>query len=268
VCGKRGSEPVERVPAAPDSNAETRGTEAQNTGTLTVETGDTVAETHIHSYSTFESGKLPSLGYFQVKIYGYPLAALVDSGSNRTLLGREGIKIIRALNLTTTTDRGVQIRTANGQIATIREEIRIPINLESQSQEITVALLPNLAVPCVLGIDFLIKFGIGLDFSSNEWYFAKIPYNRYRLATEPNRDEFSCCSLPQLTPEQEDRLENFLSTIPKPSENPGVTELTEHHINVGKSTPVKQRCYLVSPKVQEAIRDEVDKMLKAGIIEL
>jgi len=146
----------------------------------------------------------------------------------------------------------------NGQIATIREEIRIPIELENQSQEITVALLPSLAVPCVVGIDFLMKFGIGLDFSSNEWYFAKIPHNRYRLATEPNRDEISCCSLPQLTPEQQGRLEKFLSTIPRPSENPNVTALTEHHIDVGKSTPIKQRCYLVSLKVQEAIRDEVE----------
>jgi len=256
VCEKCGSEPVERVPTTLDPDSETRDTETQ----------DTVTEVHIHSYSTFENRDLPPLGYFQIKIYGYPLAALVDSGSNRTLLGREGIKIIRALNLMTTADRGVQIRTANGQIATIREEIRLLIDLENQSQEITVALLPSLAVPCVLGIDFLVKFGIGLDFSNNEWYFAKIPHNRYRLATEPNRDEVSCCSLPQLTPEQEGRLEKFLSTIPKPSENPGVTALTEHHTNVGENTSVKQRCYLVSPKVQEAIRNE-DKMLKAGIIE-
>jgi len=57
---------------------------------------------------------------------------------------------------------------ANGQIATIRKEIRVPIELENQCQKITVALLPSLAVPCVLGIDFLTKFGIGLDFSSGE----------------------------------------------------------------------------------------------------
>jgi len=168
VRGKRGSEPVERVPAIPDSSTETRDTETQNAETRDIETQDIVAETRIHSYSTFENGELPPLGYFQIRIYGYPLAALLDSGSNRTLLDREDIKIIRALNITTTSDRRVQIRIANGQIANIREEIRIPIELENQSQDITVALLPSLAVPCVLGIDFLIKFGIGLDFSSNE----------------------------------------------------------------------------------------------------
>jgi len=252
VCGKRGSEPVKRVPATPDSNNEIR---------------NTATEANIHSYITFETGELPPLRYFQIKIHGYSLAALVDSGSNRTLLEREGIKIIRALNLATTSDRGVQIRTANGQIAAIREEIKIPIELKNQYQEITVALLPSLAVSCVLGIDFLTKFGIGLDFSSGEWYFAKTPHSRYRLATEPDQNGIVCCGLSELTPEQEGELKKFLSTIPRPSENPGVTGLTEHQIDVGQNTPVKQRCYLVSPKVQEAIRDEVDKMLEAGIIE-
>jgi len=78
----------------------------------------------------------------------------VNSESNRTLLSRGGIKIIRTLSLATTSDRGVQICTANGQIAAIKEEIRILIELQNQCQEITVALLPSLAVPCVLGIDF------------------------------------------------------------------------------------------------------------------
>jgi len=89
------------------------------------------------------------LDFRKIKIHGYPLAALVNSGSNRTLLGREGIKIIRTLKFATTSDRGVQIRTANGQIATIREEIRVPIELVSSlkmCQEITVVLLPSLAV--------------------------------------------------------------------------------------------------------------------------
>jgi len=129
----------------------------------------------------------------------------------------------------------------------------------------TVALLSSLAVPCVLGIDFLAKFGIGLDFANGEWYFAKISHLRYRLVAEPTQDRVFCCGLSELTPEQKNKLSEFFNTIPKSSENPGVT-LTEHHIDVGQSALVKQHCYLVSPKVQEA-RDKVDKMLGAGIIE-
>lgn len=38
-------------------------------------------------------------------------------------------------------------------------------------------------------------------------------------------------------------------------------------MDVGSHPPIRQRCYVVSPKVQEAIRAEVDKMLDSGIIE-
>jgi len=88
----------------------------------------------------------------------------------------------------------------------------------------------------------LVKFGIGLDFSSGEWYLAKIPHSRYRLAIEPNQNEISCCGLSELTPKQEGKLKKFLNTISKPFENPGVTGLTEHQIDMGQNTPVKQRC--------------------------
>jgi len=47
----------------------------------------------------------------------------------------------------------------------------------------------------------------------------------------------------------------------------GVTSLTEPRINVGLHPPIKQRCYLASPKVREAIREERDKMLAADIFE-
>jgi len=65
----------------------------------------------------------------------------------------------------------------------------------------------------------------------------------------------------------EDKLEKFLSIIPKPSENPGVTGLTEHHIDVRQKNTRQATLLPCVPKVQEAIRDEVDRMLEAGIIE-
>jgi hypothetical protein len=76
-----------------------------------------------------------------------------------------------------------------------------------------------------------------------------------------------CCGIAELTTDQEKTLQKFLNTLPESPENPCATNLTEHKIDIGQNAPIKQRCYLVSPKVQEAIRAEVDKMLNAGIIE-
>jgi len=75
------------------------------------------------------------------------------------------------------------------------------------------------------------------------------------------------CGLSGLTLAEEVRLRKFLVTrMLKTSASPGVTSLTEHRINVGLYPLIKQRCYLVSPRVQEAIREEVE-MLAADIIE-
>ena len=46
-----------------------------------------------------------------------------------------------------------------------------------------------------------------------------------------------------------------------------MTNLTEHVIDVGSHPPIKQRYYLVSPKVMQDIITEVDKMLDHDIIE-
>lgn len=89
MYGKCGQKPVERVPATPSSDNETRDNNLLST------------DKDIQSYVTFEENKLPPLRYFNIKIGDYLLAALVDSGSNRTLMSREGIKIIRMLGLTT-----------------------------------------------------------------------------------------------------------------------------------------------------------------------
>ena len=101
----------------------------------------------------------------------------------------------------------------------------------------------------------------------SEWFFSNRPGSRYQFPIT-EEDDYVCSGLLELTLGQRTKLEKFLSkVVPKPSKHPGVTSLTEHRIDVGSHKPVRQRCYVVSPRVQEAIRDEVDKMLEAGFIE-
>jgi hypothetical protein len=73
LYGKRKPESVERVPMIPRP-VETRTTHS-------------VTDTLTQSYVTFEPEELSSLYYFELKIHHRIIVALVDSGSNRTLLG-------------------------------------------------------------------------------------------------------------------------------------------------------------------------------------
>ena len=63
-------------------------------------------------------------------------------------------------------------------------------------------------------------------------------------------DVSACCGLPGLNPDQEQCLEGFLESILKAVVSSGVTE---HKIDIGQNAPIKQRCYLISPRDQKAI---------------
>ncbi|XP_029163431.1 uncharacterized protein LOC114934886 [Nylanderia fulva] len=210
---------------------------------------------------------LSQLPYCEISLGGETLRALIDSGSNRTILGAAGIKIIRRLRSPINRDHRTQIRTANGQLAEVREEAEITLQVAGRSRDVSTCLLPSLAVPCILGVDFLRAFKVIVDFAAAEWYFADESTCRYPFLNNKGSAQ-TCCGLSELTPSETERLGRFLKErLPDPVENPGVTSLTEHTIDVGQNKPIRQRCYLVSPKVQEAIHAEVDKMLRAGIIE-
>lgn len=88
-----------------------------------------------------------------------------------------------------------------------------------------------------------------------------------RLSREERASEL-CCRLSELATVDERRLQAFLEKgITGNPEKPGITALATHRIDVGDHAPIKQRYYMVSPKIQEAIHTEVEKMLEADIIE-
>ncbi|XP_025268292.1 uncharacterized protein K02A2.6-like [Camponotus floridanus] len=81
-------------------------------------------------------------------------------------------------------------------------------------------------------------------------------------------DPLICCGLNELSSREDQILVKFLKKhITGDPDKPGATNLTEHRIDVAGHRPIKQRYYPVSPKIQEAIYAEVDKMLAAKIIE-
>lgn len=174
MYGKRGGESLNRAPTTPAFFRKAHSARERR-------------EASSLSYTALNSAhplELPPLYYFEISIQGKPLRALVDSGSNRTILGADGIKIVRQLKISTREDQITRICTGNGQLAEVREEAEISLALENQHRVISACLLPNLTVSCIVGMDFLCKFGIGLDFASSEWYFANNPTVRYSFETQ------------------------------------------------------------------------------------
>ena len=215
-----------------------------------------------------------SLLYIEVRLSKLSFKALVDSGAARTFISPElrerileqGFKIVNTTPTFVVSPLGAQEE--------INEAFRLPLTIKDKKQTIKVRVLPSLDTPCILGIDALRAFGMQINFEDNSFVFFENPLNNHPFLEE---DEFTMAvsfnqvkegtGLKKLTPEQKVRLEEFLKTIPPSPNRPGTTNLISHHIDVNGHPPIKQRYYPVSPIVQEAIYEEVDKMLKDDVIE-
>lgn len=180
VLGKRGRESLTRTAATLELLREAR-------------TGNATREMILlyNMVDLMDSIELPP-HYFTVVIDEESLKVLVDSKSTRTLLGTERIEIARRLNLPIR-KKVTRIRTANGQIAKVREKVEISFSLKGRIRTITVCLLPDLAVSCLVGMDFLQKFSVIVDYNTPEWNFKDNLTVRYSF--EPHEEPRICCGI-------------------------------------------------------------------------
>jgi len=105
---------------------------------------------------SFPVSELSPLRYFHIFIGKHLLPAL-DSESSRTLFRDKEIDIVRRLDLpTNSTD--FRIHTANGQVARIREEIELPLQLKNVSRTRNDCLSPEVSCSLYNGDKFFVFF--------------------------------------------------------------------------------------------------------------
>lgn len=70
-----------------------------------------------------------------------------------------------------------------------------------------------------------------------------------------------------MSPDQNSILESVVRKLPEISDE-GVLNRTDrimHHIDTGNAKPVYQKPYIISPKLQQQIREEILRLSKRGI---
>lgn len=219
------------------------------------------------SYPPSTSSNTEPLLYVTVIIQNYAVKALVDSGATRTFIGPLCLELIKDLNLPIERNKG-SVRLANGEICTVSKEVTLPVELNGRFKQLKARVIDSLTEPLVLGLDFLKLYKIQADFSTSTWSFKNKMKRIYKFENKHVTRE-TCAGLMELDSTQRDRLEQFLKEhLPEIPDKPGLTNLTQHVIDVGDNKPVKQRCYIVSPKVMEATIQELEQMLDDDVIEL
>ncbi|XP_053593878.1 uncharacterized protein LOC128667533 [Microplitis demolitor] len=197
---------------------------------------------------------------FRSWIAGYPLKALIDSGASKSFLGPEGIALVTQLRLSPETVSTRRVILANGDIQQVNQMTTVELQIGNQTATAKLYLMPSLSQPCVLGLDFLKKMEMMIDFQ---------PDSKFQFTAETTPScAIICCGIQSLSPAERDTLQTFVDKNIRPPGKLGVTKFAEHDIDFGDNPPVKQKPYNVTPILLEAIWKEVDKMLDDDIIQV
>ena len=178
------------------------------------------------------------------------IIGLLDSGASVSCLGHNAIEILNKLNLSYK-PINQNILTADGAAQKIKGVVTVQITYKGKTKSIELYIVPSLSQSLYLGIDFWKKFKLAPSLVSE-------------VKLDPEKNE----NIHDLSPSQSNTLEIVKSLFPSSSiEGLGKTSILLHKIDVGDTSPIKQRHYPVSPAIQKLMYKEVDRMIELGVIE-
>lgn len=197
--------------------------------------------------------------YLSVNILSRNFLALIDSGSCASILGSDGLYILKSLDLSLSNDLSIHITTADGQPQHVLGYVWVPVTLNNITRPIKILVIPSLQHSLILGIDFLKEFGIEVNFQKLSY---KTNFNSICVVNKLQ-------PVSSLSPEQNLQLSEVTKLFKSigPSDKLGLTNLLKHTIDTGNNKPFKQRQYPLPYAMQKCLNEEIDKMLKLGIIE-
>jgi len=188
-----------------------------------------------------------------IRLLGCHIPALLDTGSEISIINAETAKRARYLKIRSLEGPG-EIHLADGSRTTITGRVSLPVTLQGRTLVHTFSILPTLDNLALRGMDLWARFGLAIP-----------PPHQTTTLGEPGR---AFAGMTPHDPAEAVRLRKFLKNELATFEHvKGLTHKIEHTIRVKTDRPIKQRYRPRNPAMQKIIDDEVEKMLKNGIIE-
>jgi RNase H-like domain found in reverse transcriptase/Reverse transcriptase (RNA-dependent DNA polymerase)/Integrase zinc binding domain/Integrase core domain len=198
--------------------------------------------------------------YLPVTIMGKTFVGLLDSGSSRTIVNDTGSKYLKELGLITSPGNIPEVLVADGRPCPSNGIITAPVTLNSITKLIDIIIVPSISPQLVLGTDFWTAMNLVVDIAAHTWYTATPQLSSI--------SSIQTSGLKHLTPPQQRKLKALTDRHFKlMGTKLGCTDRETHVIDTGQAKPIKQRYYPVSPRVQENINSELDRMLLDGVVE-
>ena len=200
--------------------------------------------------------------YADIFINDKPYKGLLDTGASVSLLGKNCWQVVSSLE-PKIKKMYSSIRTASGQSQNVLGKIRLSVKFKDELHDIEFYLCPTLEREVYLGVDFWRAFKLAPEIVG----VAELDIQKlHNDLTPPKPVDLT---MHDLTDEQQQRLnkikESFLSYE---KHGLGRTSVEKHTITlIPDANPVKDKHYPLSPAVQQLVYDEVDEMLRLGVIE-
>jgi transposase InsO family protein len=215
--------------------------------------------------------------HVRVTLAGMDFIAVLDSGSNVTILGRNALKIIGRLDLEIE-DVKLEIKVADGRSHAAYGYVNAPFTFDNRTHIIPTLVVPTLCTELLLGMDFWEKFGIvpkiEVDVMLAETSAAingqrtDGDYGRIEDVLTEEAEVMENELMHLLTPEQQAQLDEVIKRFPAAEDGRlSKTNVLIHDIDTGEAKPVFTKGHVFSPYLQRQINAELDKMEAAGIIE-
>ncbi|MEI3777136.1 RNase H-like domain-containing protein [Pectobacterium brasiliense] len=159
-----------------------------------------------------------------------------------------------------------RIKTADGTILSCLGYMSLPIEFNLTLKVIKFYVVPKITTPVIFGIDFWHSFNLNKNIISLGISQNDLNRNEYinSISNNVGLENYN-----NLTIQQKSILNTIIekfNQINTEKVGLGRTNLVQHKIDTGDHAPIKQRYYPLSPIKQKALEDELDRMLKLGVV--
>ncbi|GFV62011.1 retrovirus-related Pol polyprotein from transposon 297 [Trichonephila clavipes] len=190
--------------------------------------------------------------------------ALWDTGAEKSFISEETYQ--KYFFYKQVKKSSTQVITAQGAKCRNMGVVELNIRIRDFEKPWLFHMLADLEYPCILGIDFIGRSKIILDFDRKSLAIPDSQINKVVKTVEIEKVEIDL-SKTKLEEKQKRELQDLFNSFQGMfSDKPGLTHVLYHEIDTGDNPPVASRPYRYDRLKQEILDYHVDKMLKEGTI--
>lgn len=211
----------------------------------------------------------------QITLNGIPLAAMLDTGSSKSFISTDTFDKLLEKNKKLKIYNINQICSlANSHNVHIKQGVNVTIHFEQFSWKHEFWILDNLVTPVILGLDFMNKSGVQLNFDLSqikvsfkpEFNFAiqdTLPLSFCHITQEQNFGQV----LSHLHPEQRAKLLCVINQYPEVlTKTLGKTDKGICNLTLTDENPCRTGPYMLAPPKLALLRQHINQLLREGVI--